>query len=395
VQNIQILSNYSQFVHIFAWDGCYHEGAKIMDKKGYGMMKKLWCLLLCAMFVLTGCSSNTTGTADSETETNQTADVEEEGPSMEEQAAEPLTVYLNDFDSVIPDLFKEKTGYDVEVVVGNGAETMSRIEAEKSNPQWDVVWMDSMYDIYNLDLGGQLMTDVEIENASGLTPEFSALVPEDKCFYPTGAHSAGVLVYRNDVWSEEDAPKSYADLTDPKYAGAVAMADPGVAAPAYPLAAYFMDTLGMEGGQEFFTTLFEQGLKVYPKNPQVVEALASGEATIAMLQESNAYAMIADGEPITIVWPEEGAAASTRVAAICKSTDQPDIAKAFVEFLLDPEVQQELIDTGDEAYFTPSVEGVTAKPDREPNPTLVAADVQFGAENEADIKAWFADYSAQ
>ena len=32
---------------------------------------------------------------------------------------------------------------------------------------------------------------------------------------------------------------------------------------------------------------------------------------------------------------------------------------------------------------------------REPNPTLVAADVQFGAENEADIKAWFADYSAQ
>ena len=315
-----------------------------MDKKGYGMMKKLWCLLLCAMFVLTGCSSNTTGTADSETETNQTADVEEEGPSMEEQAAEPLTVYLNDFDSVIPDLFKEKTGYDVEVVVGNGAETMSRIEAEKSNPQWDVVWMDSMYDIYNLDLGGQLMTDVEIENASGLTPEFSALVPEDKCFYPTGAHSAGVLVYRNDVWSEEDAPKSYADLTDPKYAGAVAMADPGVAAPAYPLAAYFMDTLGMEGGQEFFTTLFEQGLKVYPKNPQVVEALASGEATIAMLQESNAYAMIADGEPITIVWPEEGAAASTRVAAICKSTDQPDIAKAFVEFLLDPETQQALMD---------------------------------------------------
>ena len=149
-----------------------------MDKKGYGMMKKLWCLLLCAMFVLTGCSSGTTGAADSETETDQTADVEEEGPSMEEQAAEPLTVYLNDFDSVIPDLFKEKTGYDVEVVVGNGAETMSRIEAEKSNPQWDVVWMDSMYDIYNLDLGGQLMTDVEIENASGLTPEFSALVPE-------------------------------------------------------------------------------------------------------------------------------------------------------------------------------------------------------------------------
>lgn len=61
---------------------------------------------------------------------------------------EPLLVYLNDFDGVIGDLFKEATGYDVEVVAGNGAETMSRIEAEKSNPQWDVVWIDSMYDVY-------------------------------------------------------------------------------------------------------------------------------------------------------------------------------------------------------------------------------------------------------
>lgn len=374
------------------------------------MMKKALCLTLCAMLLLAGCSSNSsvsTNNSSAETATDSASETEKNSASeaetnsetdtasIEEQATKPLTVYLNDFDAIIPDLFKEKTGYDVEVVVGNGAETMSRIEAEKANPQWDVVWMDSMYDIYNLDLDGQLMTDVEIENADALTSEFGALVPDDKCFYPTGAHSAGILVYRNDVWSEEDAPKAYSDLTDPKYAGAVAMADPGVAAPAYPLAAYFMDTLSLEGGQEYFTTLFEQGLKVYPKNPQVVEALASGEVSIAMLQESNAYAMIADGEPITIVWPEEGAASSTRVAAISKSTDQPDIAKAFVEFLLDPEVQQQLIDTGDEAYFTPSVEGVTAKPEREANPVLVAADVQFGAENEADIKAWFADYSAQ
>lgn len=352
-------------------------------------MKKLLFLALSGLLLLSGCASGETPNETATAEATKSA-------SIEEQASKPLTVYLNDFDAIIPELFKEKTGYEVEVVVGNGAETMSRIEAEKSNPQWDVVWMDSMYDIYNLDIDGQLMTDVEVDNAAGLTDFFSALVPEDKCFYPTGAHSAGVIVYRNDVWSEEDAPKSYEDLTDPKYADAVAMADPGVAAPAYPLAAYFMDTLGLEGGQAYFTALFEQGLKVYPKNPQVVEALASNEVSIAMLQESNAYSMIAEGEPITIVWPEDGAAASTRVAAISKATDQPDIAKAFIDFLLDPEVQQALIDAGDEGYFTPSVEGVQAKEDREADePKLAVADVQFGAENEADIKAWFADYSAQ
>lgn len=73
----------------------------------------------------------------------------------------PLIVYLNDFDDVIADMFKEATGYDVEVVSGNSAEIMSRIAAEKGNPQWDVVWIDSMYDVYNLAGDGELMTDFE------------------------------------------------------------------------------------------------------------------------------------------------------------------------------------------------------------------------------------------
>lgn len=307
----------------------------------------------------------------------------------------PLIVYLNDFDDVIADMFKEATGYDVEVVSGNSAEIMSRIAAEKGNPQWDVVWIDSMYDVYNLAGDGELITDFEPENAVNLTDFSKTLVPENKCMYPTDIHAAGVLVYRNDVWSEADAPKTFADLTDEKYKDQVGMADPGVAAPAYPLAAYFMDTLGLEAGEEYFTTLFDHGLKVFPKNPQVVQALAGGDISIAMLQETNAYDMVASGEPITIIWPEDGAPGSTRVAAISAQSEQPEIAKMFVNFLLDAKTQQALVDTGDEGYFEPSVNGVNAKAERDPNAKLAVADEVFGAENEADIKAWFADMSAQ
>lgn len=359
---------------------------------------------------LTACSSgNTATTAAAATAPATTAETtvaaseetskETSGETASADAAvtqeKPLVVYLNDFDAVIPDMFKEATGYEVEVVVGNGAETMSRIAAEKSNPQWDVVWIDSMYDVYNLSKDGDLMTDIEVENADNLTEFASALVPENKCFYPTGIHAAGVLIYRNDVYSEEEAPKTFEELADEKYAGKVGMADPGVAAPAYPLAAYFMDEMGMEGGQEYFSTMFSQGLKVFPKNPQVVQALASGEINVAMLQESNAYDMVASGEPISIVWPENGAPGSTRVAAISAATSQPEVAKAFVNFLLDPETQQALINTGDEGFFEPSVEGVTLKEERDADAKLAVADVEFGAENEAEIKAWFADMSAQ
>ena len=307
----------------------------------------------------------------------------------------PLVVYLNDFDAVIPEMFKEATGYDVEVVSGNGAETMSRSAAEAGNPQWDVVWIDSMYDVYNLAGEGQLLTDWEPENAANLTEFSRKLVPDNKCFYPTGIHAAGVLVYRTDVFTEADAPKTFADLTDEKYSGKVGMADPGVAAPAYPLAAYFMDSLGLERGKEYFQTMFSQGLKVFPKNPQVVQALASGEISVALLQETNAYDMKESGEPISIIWPEEGAPGSTRVAAISAVTEQEEIAKAFVNFLLDADTQQKLVDMGDEGYFEPSVEGVALKPERDANARMAVADIEFGAENEADIKAWFADMSAQ
>ena len=156
-----------------------------------------------------------------------------------------------------------------------------------------------------------------------------------------------------------------------------------------------MDTLGLEAGEEYFTTLFDHGLKVFPKNPQVVQALAGGDISIAMLQETNAYDMVASGEPITIIWPEDGAPGSTRVAAISAQSEQPEIAKMFVNFLLDAKTQQALVDTGDEGYFEPSVNGVNAKAERDPNAKLAVADEVFGAENEADIKAWFADMSAQ
>ena len=379
-------------------------------------MKKMLALGLsvCVMAALCACGGGQSRAEDgSETkaeaagaaaETNAAAETaakeaaETAGDSAEAKApgqTEPLLGYLNDFDGVIGDMFKEATGYDVEVVAGNGAETMSRIEAEKSNPQWDVVWIDSMYDVYNLSGDGSLLTGWEPENAANLTEFSRGLVPDNKCCYPTDIHAAGVLVYRTDKFDEAAAPKTFADLTDEAYAGQVGMADPGVAAPAYPLAAYFFDSLGMDGGKEYFTALFNQGLKVYPKNPQVVQALASGEVSIALLQETNAYDMLAGGEPIRILWPEEGAPGSTRVAAINAKSDQAEIAKLFVNFLLDPETQQKLVDTGDEGYFEPSVNGVKQKAERDEKAKMAVADIEWAAENEAEIKAWFADMSAQ
>lgn len=306
-----------------------------------------------------------------------------------------LTVYLNDFDDIVKPMFEAATGYKLNIVSGNGAEIMSRIEAEKGNPHWDVVWMDSMPSINGLDKQGQLLTGWTPANASGLTDFAKSFVPADGGYYPTGAHAAGVIVYNKDKIKAEDAPKSWADFASDKYKNEIGMADPAVAAPAYPFVSWFFQDKGMDEAKSYFSTLMKDGLHVYPKNPNVVEALTGGEIKVAALQESNAYVMKAKGDPVEIVWPAEGAPASVRVAAIQKDTKNADAAKAFVDFLLDPKTQQALIDKGDESYFEPSVSGVNVKADREKNAKLVVAKADWASDNEADIKQWFSDQSVK
>ncbi|CAM4137817.1 extracellular solute-binding protein [Saccharibacillus endophyticus] len=329
-----------------------------------------------------------TPAATTSTETKATADAK---PA----AGEEITVYLNDFDAVIGDMFEKKTGYKLNVVVGNGAEIMSRVEAEKGNPQWDVLWIDSMPSVYGLDQKGQLLQDWTPENAGNLKESFEAQVPDDKSYYPTGAHAAGVLVYNTNELSEADAPKSWEDLTKDTYKDLIGTADPAIAAPAYPFVSWFFENKGMEGGQDYFGTMMKNGMRVYPKNPQVAQALTAGEVDVAMLQETNAYSLVNAGEPIEIIWPEEGAPGSVRVAAIQKDTKHAAVAKEFVNFLLDPEVQQQLINEGDESYFEPSAEGVETKEDREQDAKLNIADAAWASEHEAEIKQWFADQAIQ
>jgi len=345
------------------------------------MRKRILSLSLMTMLMAAGCGQETGET---------TGEARSAGTEQEE----PLTVYLNDFDEMIEPLFEEKTGYDIELVTGNGAEIQSRMEAEKGNPNWDVVWMDGQSAFARWD-SEDLLLDWEPENVGNLNELGQSLLPESNTYIPTGAHASSVLVYNTNEISEENAPTTWKDLSNPEYKDAVGMADPAIAAPAYPFVSWFFEDLGMDGGKEFFGDVFANGANVYPKNPNVVEGLLSGDLHVAALQESNAYSMKNDGEPIEVVWPEEGAPASVRYAAINKETENEEVAKAFVEFLLEKETQEEMIAEGPEGYFTSTISDVEDLPERPEDPKLLIADPHYSAEHEAEIKEWFADQSVK
>jgi DNA-binding transcriptional LysR family regulator len=72
-------------------------------------------------------------------------------------------------------------------------------------------------------------------------------LPENRSWFPIGLAASCVMLYRTDL--VDQPPATFADLADPRFNGQFGMADPAVAAPAYPCVAQFFESLGDEGAR--------------------------------------------------------------------------------------------------------------------------------------------------
>ncbi|MFA1822225.1 extracellular solute-binding protein [Virgibacillus oceani] len=344
--------------------------------------------LLTALLFLAACGDADNQSEGSETDSNAEAESEN---TEDNSSSEPLVLYANDLTDYIADMFEEATGYEMEVVHGGGGEILSRMEAEQGNPQWDVVWTGALSSFHGFNERDFFHEGFEPENLQYMTDEGMEHLPENNGYFPMSVHAAAVIAYNTNLMSEEEVPATWEDFLN--YEGTMAMADPAVAAPAYPVVSHIFDHIGMDESKEKFQTLFEDGrLSVFPKNGPLGQALINEEAEIAALQEHHAYDFKWDGEPVDFIWPEDGAAGSIRAVGISKDTDNLEAAEAFVEFMLDPETQTALAEIDDrDSLFTPFAEGAVADPEREPEPYIELPDTEWASEHEAEIKEWFAD----
>lgn len=334
-----------------------------------------------------GCAANGTATSGQPSVESAAA-----AQAESEDTGKPIVLYGNDFVDEIAPKFTENTGFSMEAVHYGGGEALAKIEAEQGNPQWDVLMMDGHGSIRNLADRGFLLTGWVPENIGNLTEYGQSLVPEDHAYFPMGIHASALIAYNKNILTEDAAPKTWEEFFD--YEGPVGHADPAVAAPAYPLVSSFFHKWGVEEGKAIYQERFKDGLYVYPKNGPVSNALISGEIHVAALQEHNSYQLVLDGEPIGVIWPEEGAPGSLRVIAINKQSKNLAAAKAFVEYMLEPETQSYLTSLeGNSSFFTPLSEGASVREERKKDGAFMLPPAAWAAEHETEIKTWFADQS--
>ena len=182
--------------------------------------------------------------------------------------------------------------------------------------------------------------------------------------YKTVGIYAGALGvgYNSEVLAKHKltAPKCWADLTKPAFKGHVQMANPKSSGTAYTTLATIVQVFGEDKGFEFMKGL-HKNINQYTKSGSApIKASARGETTIGIVFQHDAVTQAVKGFPIKIVSPCEGTGYEIGSVSIIKGGRNPESAKKWVDFALDPKIQTMAAQA--KAYQVPSNSGATPPP---------------------------------
>jgi iron(III) transport system substrate-binding protein len=282
--------------------------------------------------------------------------------------SEPITVYtcLSD-ESIRPviDAFQKKSGGQVDLFRAPTGELNARVASDTRSGglRADVVWGCDPLTV-------QAWVDQGL--VGGWTPpEADAIPAEFRTHDYVGGHVLYmVAVHRTDV----AAPTAWSDLASHRYAGKVAVPDPGVAASALGALGYF--AANPDYGVGFYRDLKNNGAVQVKTPDDVTTGVAQGLYAIGMTTANSAYAARTDGSPVDVIWPEPGAVAIYGPLALATHSADSQAAKAFISFTVGAEGQRVLGDSG--SYPTrPGAPGPTVPagaPTVSPDWTAIAKD---------------------
>jgi len=149
------------------------------------------------------------------------------------------------------------------------------------------------------------------------------------------------LGYNTNLVKKEEAPKSFADLLDPKWKGKIVKAHPGYSGTI--MTATFQITRDI--GWDFLEKLAKQDIMQVQSSTEPPKKLALGER--AVMADGNEYNMFRNkekGDPVEIVYPTEGTPIVVGPNGVLKNAPNPNAARLFQSFCFTPECQQLLID---------------------------------------------------
>jgi ABC-type Fe3+ transport system, periplasmic component len=261
-----------------------------------------------------------------------------------------LVVYSPNSDGEIDGLlyyWGETRGVQIELVSAGTGEVLSRLTAEKDNPQADIqfggmnlgVWTTNK-DLYQEYIAeGDELLPAGYQNTTG--------------FFTNYLLSGSNLLVNTDLEAEIGMTiTSYADLLDPRLKGRIAMGNPAASSSAFAQLTNMLVVMG-DGSyeddaawnfiEEFMQNLADPGgsPKILGSSSAIFRNTAAGEYVVGVTYEDPSVQLLTDGATnVRVVYPTEGAVWLPSATAIVAGAPNLANAQAFIDFLISDEGQE-------------------------------------------------------
>ncbi len=274
----------------------------------------------------------------------------------------PLVVYsAQGYDKAVTTAFQKKTGIPVLLDDDSTGPLLAKVEAERNNPKWGVLWVDGSTAFAGLDKMGLLYRGYEPK--VNWTTLGSESLPADKSYVPVSMTLMAAMVYNPKVVS--NPPKTWQQLLQARWKGAVGMNNPLISGPTFPFVAGMMNDLGgIVPGETYFKKLKANGLVVNPTNGDTLTALENGQIKLALIQSSAAVGATFTDHNLKVVYLPPVTLLPGVIGIDVKAPPAVRAeAERFIQYVLSP-AGQKVMQVGDptgDSLFYPIVKGIKAR----------------------------------
>lgn len=217
----------------------------------------------------------------------------------------------------------------ITILQSSSGDLVTRINTEWPKPEGDVVILMASE---NLDQVYDKLEGYKTANDAKFTAEQKDQKNGDAPKYYGTSMPLQAIMYNSNLLSAEDAPKSWKDLADPKYAGKIVLANPASSGSAYAQLYMMYKLYGMDFvGQVAKNTTYIASSTAGP------DSVARGEYAITVTGEKNIGQKLVAGDPVVYVLPEEGTGLRLEGSAILANCKNPEAAKLFMDFVTSKE----------------------------------------------------------
>jgi len=149
-------------------------------------------------------------------------------------------------------------------------------------------------------------------------------------FYHTTSIGTVLINFNTSKLKEEEAPRKWTDLLDPKWQNRVTVGHPGFSG----YVGTWVVTMRKLYGWDYFTKLEKNKPQIGRSINDTVTMLNSGERWVGAGPGATTLRSAARGNPLSVIYPEDGTLLMISPSAVVKGTQNPNAARLFVEFLL-------------------------------------------------------------